>query len=153
MKTFTYTQPHNLNQLHDELLVAFSALSESLRLEGPSSGARVKDSDSAGEYITLPADPPDTFHVTVPDDASEAAINAVVQAHDPTVVSASERQTAKRTASNTDLQTSVAATLTRLDAIISGGGAYTAAEVRSAVVDLARGQHRMLSYLAARLSG
>ena len=153
MKTFTYTQPHKLNQLHDELLVAFPALSESLRLEGPSSGARVKDSDNDGEYITLPADPPDTFHVTVPDDTDEAAIAAVVQAHDPTVVSASERRTAERTASNADLQTSVAAAMTRLDAIISGGGAYTAAEVRTAVVDMARIQKRLMRYLAARMSG
>ncbi|HXI18489.1 MAG TPA: hypothetical protein VNM48_19160 [Chloroflexota bacterium] len=153
MKTLTLTKAHQLGQLHDELLAAFPSLRDTLRAEGPSTGARVKDPDNAGQYVTLPADPPDTFHLTVPNDADEAAIAAVVKAHDPTVLSASERQDAERAAADTDLHAGAAATMTRLGAIISGGGAYTAAEVRAAVVDVARIQRQMVRYLVARLSG
>ncbi|HXI17889.1 MAG TPA: hypothetical protein VNM48_16125 [Chloroflexota bacterium] len=149
MKTLTYTQTHDLSQLHEEVLAALPALRDTLRVEGPSSGAQVKDPDNAGKYVTLPADPPDTFRLTVPDDADEAAIAAVVKAHDPAVLSASERQATERTAADTDLHAGAKASLVRLDAIISGGGAYTAAEVRSAVVDLARVQRRLLRHLVA----
>ncbi|HXI15476.1 MAG TPA: hypothetical protein VNM48_03820 [Chloroflexota bacterium] len=153
MKTLTLTKAHDLSQLTDELLTAFPALRDALRVEGPSTGARVKDPNNAEGYITLPADPPNTLHLTVPDAADEAAITAVARAHDPAVVSASERQTTERTAATTDLSNATTAALTRLDAISSGGGAYSTEQVRAAVVDMARLQRQLLRYLATRMAG
>ncbi|HXI16418.1 MAG TPA: hypothetical protein VNM48_08605, partial [Chloroflexota bacterium] len=63
---------------------------------------------------------------------------------DPTVIARDEAAMAERTAAHADLHAGAAATMTRIDAIIANGGAYTAAEVRSAVVDMARLQRRLL---------
>ncbi len=134
--TITRAKAHKLTLLHDELLAAFPALRETLRVEGPT-----------------PDDPPNTIRLTVPDGTDEAAIVALVQAHNPAAQSVAEQQDAKRTASTTDLSGAATAALTRLDAIISDGGTYAAADVRTAVVDMARLQRRLLRYLVARLSG
>ena len=85
-----------------------------------------------------------------PDDV--ASLEAVRLQSDARQQETATRDT-ERTAATTDLGDAVTAAMTRLDAIISGGGAYTATEVRSAVVDMARVQKRLLRYLAARLSG
>ncbi len=130
------TKAHKLTLLHDELLAAFPALRETLRVEGPT-----------------PNDPPNTIRLTVPDGTDEAAIVAIIQAHNPAAQSVAEQQDAKRTTATTDLSGAATAALTRLDAIISDGGAYTAADVRTAVVDMARLQRHVLRYLVARLSG
>ena len=76
MKRLHFNRPNNLSRLHDELLAAMptlrqvrvgadgfnEALFDNLRVEG-------KDND---------------IWLTVPDDADELAIGAVVLAHDPT---------------------------------------------------------------------
>ncbi len=134
--TIKRTKAHKLTLLHDELLAAFPALRETLRVEGPT-----------------PDDPPNTIRLTVPDGTDEGAIVAIVQAHNPAAQSAAEQKDAERTTAATDLSGAAAAALTRLDAIISDGGTYAAAEVRTAVVDMARIQKRLLRYLVARLSG
>lgn len=69
MKTLTFVRPHNLGKLHDELLAAGVPLP---LVDGctPVQGR--------GNEIML----------TVPDDADEQLIAAVVAAHDPTAVPA-----------------------------------------------------------------
>ncbi len=134
--TITRAKAHKLTLLHDELLAAFPALRETLRVEGP-----------------RPNDPPNTIRLTVPDGTDEAAIVALIQAHNPAAQSVAEQQDAKRTASNTDLSDAAEATLTRLDAIITNGSSFTAVQVRDAVVDMARLQRRLLRYLLDRMSG
>lgn len=138
MKTLKYSAPHDLSQLHDELLAAIPAL---------------RGEDAPGQPLLRVEGEGTTVVLTVPEATSEAALVAVVKAHDPTVASASERQATERTAAHTDLHLTATAAMTRLDAIISGGGAYAAAEVRAATVDMARIQRQALRYLAARLSG
>ena len=66
MKTLTFTKPHDLSQLHDEILVAIPALRPK---DGP-----VMRVEGLGDQIFL----------YVPDAASEPAIQAVVNAHVPT---------------------------------------------------------------------
>lgn len=70
MKTLTFTKPHRLSQLHDELLAAFPDW-----VTVTPGGERVARAalKSADQAITL----------DVPDEADEAAVAAVVAAHDP----------------------------------------------------------------------
>jgi hypothetical protein len=77
-------------------------------------------------------------------------IVAALDAHDPSGPSPAEQQQAERTAATTDVQATYQAAVTRLDAIIANGGTFTAAQVRDAVVDLARIQRRMLRLLKAQ---
>lgn len=95
MKTLTFTHVHDLAQLNDELLAAIPSLLGVSRLEGPSSGARVKspeylswldngaEGDAPEQYVVLPADDADTVRLFVPDDTDEEAITTVIQAHTP----------------------------------------------------------------------
>ena len=71
MQTLTYTQPHDLNQLHDELLAAIPALRPILGADGEYYAVMLVTGD--GDTITL----------NVPDDADTNAIAGVVAAHDP----------------------------------------------------------------------
>ncbi|HXI15131.1 MAG TPA: hypothetical protein VNM48_02080 [Chloroflexota bacterium] len=68
---------------------------------------------------------------------------------DPTAIARDKAATAERSAAHADLHDGAKASLVRLDAVIANGGAYTAAEVRTAVVDMARVQKRLLRYLVA----
>lgn len=62
-----YERPNDLSKLHDELLAALPALR-------PTEGGPVLAVEGLGDDIWL----------TVPDDADQDAIAAVVAAHDPT---------------------------------------------------------------------
>ena len=73
MKTLTYTIPHNLSRLHRELLTACSEL-RPVQLEG----AEFLESVMGVEGTDT------TVRLTVPDDADESAIQAVIDAHDST---------------------------------------------------------------------
>ena len=86
MPTISPVRPHHLNKIHDELLVAFPALAATLRVEGPYGERRVKDPANPGQYVTLPAEPPDTLHLSWPDASGVTVeqIQAIVSAHDPT---------------------------------------------------------------------
>ena len=73
MKTLTYTIPHNLSLLHDELLAASPEL-RPVQAEGadfPEPVMQVEGTDT-------------TVRLIVADDADEAAIQAVIDAHDST---------------------------------------------------------------------
>jgi hypothetical protein len=63
----TYTTPHRLNKLHDELLAALPALRPD------------RESGYAGAGVTGDGT---TLVIEVPDDTDEQAVNAVVVAHD-----------------------------------------------------------------------
>jgi hypothetical protein len=71
--TLTYTHPHHLSKLSDELMAAVPSIAP---VPGPDgvNMAVMTLSDDGGDVITM----------TVPDEADEAAIAAVVAAHDPT---------------------------------------------------------------------
>lgn len=73
MKRLTYTKPHQLSQLHDELLAAGITPK---RVEGLEAGqtAEISEELVAGPILWLSVD----------DDVDEATIAAVVAAHDPT---------------------------------------------------------------------
>ena len=84
MKTLKFNAPNNLSLFHDELLAAIPALRPVANQDrGLEAVIRVEGSDSG-------------IWLTVPDNADEAAIAAVVAAHDPTAKQAdpkAERQT------------------------------------------------------------
>ncbi|HXI15912.1 MAG TPA: hypothetical protein VNM48_06030 [Chloroflexota bacterium] len=73
MKTLTLTKAHDISQLHDELLAAVPTALVCVRADGVCDAVAIVE--SAGNEIRL----------TVPDDADEAAIAAVVKAHVPSV--------------------------------------------------------------------
>lgn len=162
MTTLTLTQPHSLPQLHDELLAALPALAPTLRVEGPSLGARVKTAEYAewlktreGEvpvqlYVELPPDPPNTVHITVPDDADQQSVAAVVAAHDPSVVGTSEQRETERTEATTDVLNSAAAIIRRMDEIKVGGLLFTATQTKEAQVDMANAVGKITRYLRAQ---
>jgi hypothetical protein len=52
-------------------------------------------------------------------------------------------------AATSDLRANAQAMITRLDAVIAGNGSLTAAQVRDAVIDLAKFQKRIVRYLVA----
>ncbi|HXI15155.1 MAG TPA: hypothetical protein VNM48_02205 [Chloroflexota bacterium] len=66
---------------------------------------------------------------------------------DPAAIARDEAAAAERSASSAEMMDTATAAITRLDAIITGGGAYTAAEVRTGLVDMARVQRRLLRCL------
>lgn len=90
MPEVVYVHPHLLAKLHNELLTAFPTLAPTLHVEDAYGERRVKtgDRDDAGDWLyeTLPAEDPNTLHLSWPDDAgvSEQQIAAIVNAHDPT---------------------------------------------------------------------
>lgn len=117
MKRLAYSRPHRLALLRDQLLAAGIV---PLQLEGD--GAELQ--------------------LSVADDAPEALIASVVAAHDPGeefLASWAEAASSRR-----ELQEQYTLALTRLDAITTSGGSYTAAQVRDAVVDLAVILRRLL---------
>ena len=84
MRRLHYPIPNNLSLLHDQLLAAFPSLRP---VSNPQGGLEAKmglEGNAAGVWLT------------VPDDADEAGIEAVVRAHDPAeqqLDPARERQT------------------------------------------------------------
>lgn len=70
MKKLTFVQPHHLGKLHGELAARFPEWVE------------VRDGRSLARHALM--DRGDQIELYVPDDADEAAIAAVVAAHDPT---------------------------------------------------------------------
>jgi hypothetical protein len=71
MKTLTYTIPHNLGRLHDELLVACSEL-RPIQIEGAEFLESVMGVEGTDTIVRL----------IVADDANEVAIQAVIDAHE-----------------------------------------------------------------------
>lgn len=76
MKTLTFQHASNLSRLHDALLAAIPALRPIPMVNPPFPGAL-----TAAMQVESTAT---TIILTVPDNADEAAIAAVVAAHDPT---------------------------------------------------------------------
>ena len=74
MKRLHFAKPNNLSRLHDELLAAIPTLR-------PIPNARGEN-----EPVMAVEGRGDDIWLTVPDDADEAAIAAIVQAHDATRV-------------------------------------------------------------------
>jgi hypothetical protein len=72
MKRLHYNRPNNLSKLHDELLAAIPALRP------------VPNDDGELVAVMRVEGREDDIWLTVPDDADEAAIAVVVDAHDPT---------------------------------------------------------------------
>lgn len=68
MKVLQYNKAHNLSKLHDEILAAIPALKPEL---GGMAIIRVESKNN-------------DIWITVPDDTNEQAIQAVIDAHDPT---------------------------------------------------------------------
>ena len=75
MKTLTFTQPHNLSQLHDELL--------SIEALKPVPGASGRN-----EAVIRVEGKDDVITLSVPDDADEGAIQAIIDAHSPRAIPA-----------------------------------------------------------------
>lgn len=73
MKTLTYTRAHNLGQLHDQIMAGVPALAGTYARPGDGAQEPKLRAESVGDAIRL----------TVPDDADEGAIAAVVAAHVP----------------------------------------------------------------------
>lgn len=89
-----------------------------------------------------------TIEATVGEQAaSEAALAVALQGEQTTAALVAERNGAV-----SDLATQYQAAIARLDAISTNGGTYTAAQVRDAVVDMARIQARMLKLVKAALT-
>jgi hypothetical protein len=112
-RTLTYTKPHKLSLLHDQLL-------------------------AAGVNLVLVEGRGDDIMLTVADNQPEAAVDAVVAAHDASVLSLSEQAARNLDDARADLRDQYASAIDRLDGIVANGATYTAAQVRDAVVDLAR---------------
>lgn len=72
MKRLHYTRTNNLSKLHDELLAAIPALRP------------IPNDDGKLVVVMRVEGRGDDIWLTVPDDADETAIAAVVDAHDPT---------------------------------------------------------------------
>ena len=73
MKRLHYAKAHTLNLLHDEIITAIPAL------------APIRDDAGDGTPVMTAVEGKGTdIWLTVPDDADEAAIQAVVDAHDAT---------------------------------------------------------------------
>ena len=118
----TYRKPHKLSLLHDQLLAA---------------GITPEYVGGTGDDITI----------DVQDAVAKAAVDAVVNAHDPAVITTGEQDEAEHETARDDLRAQYQTMLTRLDDIAANGSGYTAAQVRDAMVDLARIQRRVLRLL------
>jgi hypothetical protein len=84
-------------------------------------------------------------------EAEQATLQAVIDAHDPDALTPQEAAAQERQAAETDLAGQYALAVQRLDAIVTTGPTYTGAEVRDAVVDLARIVRRLLRVVKANL--
>ena len=93
MKRLHFVKPNKLSALHDELIAALPSL------------APVRDADGMGTPVMQVEGLDADVWLTVPDDAGEAAIAAVVQAHDGTM-SQPDPSAARRTRISELLQTS-----------------------------------------------
>ena len=82
MKTLFFDIPNNLSLLHDEILTALPTL----RPTPNSAGILDFDGDLDLEPVMMVEGDGNLVRLTVPDDADEAAIDAIVQAHDATAV-------------------------------------------------------------------
>ena len=72
MKRLHFQIPNNLSLLHDELITAIPLL------------APIRDAEGLGTPVIRAEGDDNNVWLTVPDDADEVAIAAVVQAHDHT---------------------------------------------------------------------
>ena len=111
MRVLHYTKTNNLSQLHDELLAALPVLRGLMIVEG------------TDEIIRL----------TVPDDADQTAIAAIVNAHVPRAT-----PTAPPPLSSTDLQT--------LRAVATDTGGGTGDLTLAQLSQVARASARVLLY-------
>lgn len=78
MQTYTYTKPHMLDQLSDELLAEIPALAHV-----PDPSDTTKDNAMKSVYSVGGRDSDDFITVTVPDVVTEREVAAVVHAHIP----------------------------------------------------------------------
>jgi hypothetical protein len=111
-KRASYSQPHDLSALHDELIAA---------------GIRPT-------YVGGSASDPDRFVLELPDDADEGAVAAVLAAHDKPAAVA-KRQAAQQAERDEDTQ--VRGLVAQLDdaiATASGAGTLTAAHVKAGLL-------------------
>lgn len=100
-----YVHAHRLDKLNDELLTALPGLQPVP--DGQGGRVAVMTLSGDGTALTL----------WVPDDTIESAVRAVVDAHDPTTPSATEQQVTADSTSLSDLATTYAAMVTKLEAI------------------------------------
>ncbi len=114
-KQLIYTGTYKLYLLMDELLAAFPGWLRDgicdLRLEGNIQGVRL----------------------TVPDDADEDAIAAVIAAHDPLVLSAGEMLEAEDSDARTRILAAIDAALADYDAALAAWDKLTAAQQKAMV--------------------
>lgn len=137
MRRLTFARPHRLGKLHDELLAAVPTLRPVVRQDRENVAVMTISGD--GQTLTL----------AIPDDADDAAIEAVVAAHDATTPSTTEAQQTQTAANDTTIRqdiTSRLQTMRDLAAKVEANTA-TAAEQRQLLALVARGQIRL-----ARLS-
>lgn len=127
MRTLTFTRPHRLGKIADELLAGVPAL----RATANAAGELVARSAVSGDGATLT--------LSVPDAAPDAAIAAVVAAHDPTTPSATDTRDAARQAHESAFGTELQALLVKLDA-----GTATASDQRRVAALLVRIVLRLL---------
>jgi hypothetical protein len=113
MRTLTFTRPHRLGKIADELAAGVPALRPSTAPDGTLVARCTVSGD--GARLTL----------SVPDDAPDAAIASVVAAHDPTTPSPSEARDAARQANEDAWKVELRALLVKLEA-----GTATASEQR-----------------------
>ena len=73
MKTLHFVKANNLSALHDEILAAIPSL------------APVRDSEGKGTPVMRVEGNASDIWLTVPSDANEAAIEAIIGAHDGTL--------------------------------------------------------------------
>lgn len=118
------------NALHDAILATHPELAATLRVEA-----------SADEVL-----------LTLPDDVDPVPIEAIVAAHDGAAAQVARAAAAtERTAAETELRDQLQLALDRLAAIVNDPAATdTAAKVRTALLDVARIQRRILRYVATQ---
>lgn len=127
MRQLVFVHPHRLWKISEELIAAVPALQPETLPDG-TLRARV---GVTGDGVTL------TLYV--PDNAPDAAIAAVVAAHDPTTPSASEARETTRQAHEAAWRTELGTLLVKLEA-----GTATAAEQRRVAALLVRILLRLL---------
>jgi hypothetical protein len=123
----TFTRPHRPGKLADELFAAFPTW----RQTGPDGRFRTE--------VVVETDG-DTIRLTVPEGTNPAAVQAVIDAHDPSTPSAGEQQEIADRGSLQELADQYQAGLTQLDAtqaamtaILNGPANPTLAQLTSAV--------------------
>jgi len=91
MKTLQYSKPNNLSLLHDELLTAIPTL------------APIRDAEGIGTPVMRVEGRDNEIWLTVPDDADEAEIAAIIASHDGSTVTNDEVSRARREVLETKL--------------------------------------------------